>query len=133
MIKKLAARVRQYKRQAIATPLYMVGEVAMEALIPMIMSRMIDRGIQGNGGEGSMPDILMYGGILLVTAFISLISGVMSGRMAAVASAGFARNLRHDMYYRIQDYSFANIDKFSTSSIITRLTTDVTNVQNSFR
>ena len=129
MIKKLAARVRQYKKQAIATPLFMVGEVAMEALIPMIMSRLIDFGIE----DGSMEQIFLYGGILLAAALISLLSGVMSGRMAAVSSAGFARNLRHDMYYRIQDYSFANIDKFSTSSIITRLTTDVTNVQNSFQ
>ena len=97
MIKKLAARVRQYKRQAVATPLFMVGEVAMEALIPLIMSWLIDRGIQGNGGSGSMENILLYGGALLVTAFVSLVSGVMSGRMAAVASAGCARNLRHDM------------------------------------
>ena len=129
MIRKLAARVRQYKKQAIATPLFMVGEVAMEALIPTIMSWLIDRGIE----QGNMPNIFMYGGFLLVTAFISLFSGVMSGRMAAVSSAGFASNLRHDMYYAIQDYSFSNIDKFSTSSIITRLTTDVTNVQNSFQ
>ena len=129
MIKKLTARVRQYKKQAIATPLFMVGEVAMEALIPMIMSRLIDFGIE----DGSMEQILLYGGILLAAAMISLFSGVMSGRMAAISSAGFARNLRHDMYYSIQDFSFANIDKFSTSSIITRLTTDVTNVQNSFQ
>ena len=129
MIKKLAARVRQYKKQAIATPLFMVGEVAMEALIPMIMSRLIDFGIE----DGSMEQIFLYGGLLLGAALLSLLSGVMSGRMAAVSSAGFARNLRHDMYYRIQDYSFSNIDKFSTSSIITRLTTDVTNVQNSFQ
>jgi len=107
----------------------MVGEVAMEALIPMIMARLIDLGIQ----QGRMDQILLYGGLLVATAMISLLSGVMSGRMAAVASAGFARNLRHDMYYKIQDYSFSNIDKFSTSSIITRLTTDVTNVQNSFQ
>ena len=133
MIKKLLARVREYKRQAIATPLFMVGEVAMEALIPMIMALLIDRGIGTDENPGSIGQILLYGGLLLVTAFISLLSGVMSGRMAAVSSAGFARNLRHDMYYRIQDYSFANIDKFSTSSIITRLTTDVTNVQNSFQ
>ena len=129
MIKKLVSRVRQYRKQAIATPLFMVGEVAMEALIPMIMSRLIDLGIE----DGSMEQILLYGGILLVTAMISLASGILSGRMAAISSAGFARNLRHDMYYKIQDYSFSNIDKFSTSSIITRLTTDVTNVQNSFQ
>ena len=133
MIKKLASRVREYRKQAIATPLFMVGEVAMEALIPMIMALLIDRGIGTDEQPGSIGQILIYGGLLLLTALISLISGVMSGRMAAVASAGFARNLRHDMYYRIQDYSFSNIDKFSTSSIITRLTTDVTNVQNSFQ
>ena len=133
MIRKLAARIRKYKKQAIATPLFMVGEVAMEALIPMIMAMLIDRGIGTDDRPGSIEQILLYGGLLLGTAMISLISGVMSGRMAAVSSAGFARNLRHDMYYRIQDFSFSNIDKFSTSSIITRLTTDVTNVQNSFQ
>ena len=132
MIKKLASRVREYRKQAIATPLFMVGEVAMEALIPTIVSWLIDRGINAEGG-GSMPNILLYGGILILAAMVSLISGVMSGRMAAVASTGFAKNLRHDMYYAIQDYSFSNIDKYSTSSIITRLTTDVTNVQNAFQ
>ena len=129
MIKKLLKRVGQYKKQTIATPLFMVGEVSMEALIPLIMSWLIDRGIE----RGNMGNIFLYGGLLLATAFLSLFSGVMSGRMAAVASAGFARNLRHDMYYNIQDYSFSNIDKFSTSSIITRLTTDVNNVQNAFQ
>ena len=129
MIRKLVSRVREYKKQAIATPLFMVGEVAMEALIPMIMAWLVDRGIQ----QGEMSQIFLYGGLLVASAMLSLMFGVMSGRMAAVSSAGFARNLRHDMYYTIQDYSFANIDKFSTSSIITRLTTDVTNVQNSFQ
>ena len=133
MIKKLLASVREYKKQAIATPLFMVGEVAMEALIPMIMAMLIDRGIGTDDRPGSLGQIFLYGGILLAAAVISLISGIMSGRMAAVSSAGFARNLRHDMYYRIQEFSFSNIDKFSTSSIITRLTTDVTNVQNSFQ
>ncbi|MBO7662771.1 MAG: ABC transporter ATP-binding protein [Clostridia bacterium] len=129
MIKKLAARVRQYKKQAIATPLFMVGEVAMEALIPLIMAWLVDRGIE----QGQMSSIFLYGGALLVTAMLSLFSGTAAGRMAAVSSSGFARNLRHDLYYAIQDFSFSNIDKFSTSSIITRLTTDVTNVQNSFQ
>ena len=129
MIKKLTASIRQYKKQAIATPLFMVGEVAMETVIPLVMSYLIDRGIT----RGDMSQIWFYGALLLGAAFISLFSGVMSGRMAAVSSAGFARNLRHDMYYHIQDYSFSNIDHFSTSSIITRLTTDVTNVQNSFQ
>jgi len=129
MIKKLASHVREYKKQAIATPLFMIGEVSMETLIPLIMSFLIDRGIT----PGHMDQIWLYGGILLLTATISLFSGVMSGRMAAVSSAGFARNLRHDMYFKIQDYSFSNIDRFSTSSIITRVTTDVTNVQNAFQ
>ena len=133
MIKKLMSRVREYKKQAIATPLFMVGEVAMEALIPMIMAMLIDRGIGTDDRPSSLGQIFLYGGILLAAAMVSLISGVMSGRMAAVSSAGFARNLRHDMYHRIQEFSFSNIDKFSTSSIITRLTTDVTNVQNSFQ
>ena len=133
MIKKLATRVRQYKKQAIATPLFMIGEVAMEALIPMIMAYMIDRGIGTDERPGSMDQVFLYGGLLLAAALISLLCGVAAGRMAAVSSAGFARNLRQDMYYRIQNFSFSNIDKFSTSSIITRLTTDVTNVQNSFQ
>ena len=129
MIKKLARRVREYKKYAIATPLFMVGEVAMETLIPMIMAYLIDRGIE----QGSMAQIWINGAILLVAAFLSMFFGVKGGEMAATASCGFARNLRHDMYYSIQDYSFSNIDKFSTSSIITRLTTDVANVQNAFQ
>ena len=129
MIKKLAARIRQYRKQTVATPLLMVGEVAMEALIPMIMAWLVDRGIE----QGNLSSTLLYGGLLLGTAFLSLFFGTYSGRMAAVASSGFARNLRHDMYYAIQDFSFSNIDRFSTSSIITRLTTDVTNVQNAFQ
>ena len=129
MIKKLARRVREYKKYAIATPLFMVGEGAMETLIPMIMAYLIDRGIE----QGSMAQIWINGAILLVAAFLSMFFGVKGGEMAATASCGFARNLRHDMYYSIQDYSFSNIDKFSTSSIITRLTTDVTNVQNAFQ
>ena len=129
MSKKLTARIGQYKKQTIATPLFMVGEVGMEVLIPLIMSWLIDRGIE----RGDMSQIWVNGLLLLAAAFISLFFGVMGGRMAAIASAGFAKNLRHDMYYTIQDYSFANIDKFSTSSIITRLTTDVNNVQNAFQ
>ncbi len=129
MIRKLASRVRQYKKQAVATPLFMVGEVAMEAMLPFLIGLLIDNGIKA----GNMGNIFLFGGLLVLAAMVSLACGVMAGRMAAVASAGFARNLRHDMYYGIQDYSFSNIDKFSTSSIITRLTTDVSNVQNSFQ
>ena len=129
MIKRLAKCIRQYAKNAIATPLYMVGEVAMEVMIPMLMATLIDRGIEA----GNMRYIWITGGLLLAAAFISLFFGVMGGRMAAIAGSGFARNLRHDMYHNIQNFSFSNIDKYSTSSIITRLTTDVTNVQNSFQ
>ena len=122
MIRKLLARVREYRRETIQTPLFMIGEVAMEVLIPMIMKWMIDRGIEGNDGAGSMANIWLYGGLLLVAAMISLASGVIAGRMAAVASAGFARNLRHDMFARIQTFAFENIDKFSSASPVTRLT-----------
>jgi len=129
MIKRLAKCIGKYKKHAIATPLFMVGEVAMEVTIPMLMATLIDRGIEA----GNMNYIWITGLLLLAAAFISLYFGVMGGRMAATASAGFARNLRHEMYYNIQNYAFSNIDKYSTSSIITRLTTDVTNVQNSFQ
>ena len=129
MIKRLMKCIGKYKKHTIATPLFMVGEVAMEVAIPMLMATLIDRGIEA----GNMRYIWMTGGLLLAAAFISLYFGIMGGRMAATAGSGFARNLRHEMYYNIQNFSFSNIDKYSTSSIITRLTTDVTNVQNSFQ
>ncbi len=129
MIKKLTASVRQYKKASILAPLTVVVEVLMEILIPLIMAELIDKGID----QGNMNAVWMYGGLLLVAAIVSLIFGALAGKYAAIASSGFARNLRHDMYYKIQEYSFANIDKFSTSSIITRLTTDVTNIQNAYQ
>ena len=129
MIKKLTASVRQYKKASILAPLTVVVEVLMEILIPLIMAELIDKGID----QGNMNAVWMYGGLLLVAAIVSLIFGALAGKYAAIASSGFARNLRHDMYYKIQEYSFANIDKFSTSSIITRLTTDITNVQNAYQ
>ena len=129
MIKRLAKCIGKYKKHTLATPAFMVGEVAMEVMIPMLMATLIDRGIEA----GNMSYIWITGALLLAAAFVSLYFGVMGGRMAAVAGSGFARNLRHEMYYNIQNYSFSNIDKYSTSSIITRLTTDVTNVQNSFQ
>ena len=129
MIKRLVKCIGKYKKHAIATPLFMVGEVAMEVMIPMLMATLIDRGIEA----GNMNYIWGTGALLLAAAFVSLYFGVMGGRMAATASAGFARNMRHTMYYNIQNFAFSNIDKYSTSSIITRLTTDVTNVQNSFQ
>ncbi|MCQ2454277.1 MAG: ABC transporter ATP-binding protein/permease [Clostridia bacterium] len=128
MIKRLMKCVREYKAPAIATPVVMMGEVLMEVLIPLIMASLIDRGIEA----GNMGQIALMGGLLLAAALISLTFGTLGGRFAAKASCGFARNLRHDMYHNIQSFSFSNIDKFSTSSIITRLTTDVSNVQNAF-
>lgn len=129
MIKKLASCVRQYKKPAILTPIFVSLEVVLEVIIPFLMASLIDKGIEA----GNMSEILRIGGILVVMAFVSLFFGALSGRTAAKASTGFAANLRHDMYYNIQNFSFFNIDKFSTSSIITRLTTDVSNVQMAFQ
>lgn len=129
MLKKLARSIREYKIPTILTPTFVALEVIMEVIIPILMARLIDLGIDG----GDMNYVLKMGFILLVAAFISLLFGIMAGRTAAVASAGFAKNLRQDMFYNVQNFSFANIDKFSTGSIITRLTTDVTNVQNSYQ
>ncbi len=128
MLRKLTGCIREYKRDTILTPLFMVGEVVMEVIIPFVMARLIDLGID----MGNMGAIWKYGGILVVCALLSLLFGTLSGRFAATAAAGFAKNLRHDMFYNVQRFSFSNIDKFSTASIITRLTTDVTNVQNAF-
>ena len=128
MVKKLAGCIREYKRDTLLTPLFMVGEVVMETIIPFVMARLIDYGID----MGSMGAIWKYGIVLVLCALLSLTFGVLSGRFAATAAAGFAKNLRHDMFYNVQRFSFSNIDRFSTASIITRLTTDVTNVQNAF-
>ena len=129
MIKKLAASIREFKKETILTPATMVLEVVMEMIIPLLMAKLIDNGIDA----GNMPYILQMGLVLVVCCVLSLAFGVLGGRFAATASAGFARNLRMDLYHRVQDFSFANIDKFSTSSLITRLTTDVTNIQNAFQ
>lgn len=129
MLKTLAGQIKQYKLVTILTPVFMVGEVAMEVMIPYITARIIDLGINA----GSMRNILHYGGIMLVMAFASLFFGVMSGTCAAKASSGFACNLRDTMYEKIQSFSFSNIDKFSTAGLVTRLTTDVTNLQNAFQ
>lgn len=129
MIKRLLKSVREFKRDALLTPFFVVLEVVMEVVIPAVMALLIDRGIDAH----NMGEIWKYGVILVACAALALIFGAAAGTFAARASTGFARNLRHDMYYAVQDYSFANIDKFSTGSIVTRLTTDVTNVQNSFQ
>ena len=129
MIKKLAGCIREYKWPTILSPIFMIGEVAMETLIPYFMAFLVDEGIN----KGDMNAIKHYGIILAVFAVISLLCGSMSGVCAATAGAGFAKNLRHDMYHRIQEFSFSNIDKFSSSGLITRMTTDVTNVQMAFQ
>ena len=129
MIRKLARSIRQYKRDTILTPLSMTLEVIMEVLLPIIMADLIDNGISVGNSAVIWRDGLLLAGV----SILSLLSGLLGGVFGARASSGFARNLRHDMYYRLQDYSFSNIDKFSTSSLITRLTTDVSNVQNAFQ
>lgn len=129
MIKKLAAHVKEYKKIAIITPILVLIEVVLEIVIPLIMAELIDKGIDG----GSMHSIIAYGIALLISAMMALIFGIAAGRTASVASSGFAKNLRGAMYDKVQEFSFANIDHFSTASIVTRLTTDVTNVQMAFQ
>lgn len=121
--------IREYKKDSILTPAFVSLEVIMEVMIPMLMSRLIDYGIDG----ADLGYIWKMGLILVVAAMVSLAFGAFSGKYAASASAGFAKNLRKDMYYNVQKFSFFNIDKFSTASIVTRLTTDVTNVQNAYQ
>lgn len=129
MIKKLLCSVREFKRDSLLSPLFITFEVIMEVIIPVLMAALIDKGIDA----GNMSFILKMGLALVVCAIISLAFGALAGKHAAIGSAGFARNLRHDMYYNVQNFSFSNIDKFSTASIVTRLTTDVSNVQNAYQ
>ena len=129
MIKKLLKSVREYKKTSFLTPIFMLGEVLMEVLIPFFMAKLLDYGIQ----MGNMNSIILYGICLIVCAIFSLIFGMLCAKYASISANGFAKNLRHDVYYKVQEYSFKNIDKYSTSSIITRLTTDITNVQNSYQ
>ena len=128
MLKILASKVREYKRPTLLAPLYVTIEVILECIIPLIMASLIDD-MEG----GSIKKTVMYGAVLIVMALLSLFFGMMSGKVAATAGCGFAKNLRHDIYYKVQDFAFADIDKFSTSSLVTRLTTDVTNVQQAFQ
>lgn len=128
MVRKLLRSVREYKKHSILAPVFVIFEVIMEVVIPLLMANLIDFGID----DGNLEYIVKMGIVLVVFALISLIFGILSGRSAAIASAGFAKNLRKDMYYKVQNFSFSNIDKFSTASIVTRLTTDITNVQNAY-
>ncbi|MBR5084041.1 MAG: ABC transporter ATP-binding protein [Prevotella sp.] len=129
MIKTLARQVGQYKTAAILTPLFTSLEVVMDVLIPWVTAMLIDRGINA----GDIGNVYLYGGIMLGMAFLSLMFGILAGRYSAYASTGFARNLRQAMYRNIQTFSFADIDKFSTSGLVTRMTTDVSNLQNAFQ
>lgn len=129
MIKKLMRSVREYKKASLLTPLYVALEVLMEVLIPFFMAWIIDSGLE----QGDMAYTLRMGIVLVAAALLSLFFGVLSGKYAACASAGFAKNLRKDLFYHIQSFSFSNIDKFSTESLVTRMTTDVTNVQNAYQ
>lgn len=128
MIRKLACSIREYKKDCILTPVCVLIEAVMEIMVPFLMAKMIDTGIQG----GHVSTLKSLGTVLIIMVLIGLTAGVLAGGFSANASAGFAKNLRKDMYDRIQDFSFANIDKFSGSSIVTRLTTDITNVQLAF-
>ncbi len=125
MNRKLLRSVREYKKESIFTPILVIFEVLMEVLIPLQMANIIDIGIENN----DMGYILRTGAVLIVMALVSLFFGAMAGKMGAIASSGYAKNLRHDIFYKIQDFSFKNIDHLSTSSLVTRLTTDITNIQ----
>ena len=129
MIKKLMKSIREYKKDSILTPICVAVEVILETIIPLLMANLIDDGVY----DGEMNLVYKIGLELILCAVLSLVFGVLSGNFAAKASSGFAKNLRKDLYYKVQDFSFINIDKFSTSSLVTRLTTDVTNVQNAFQ
>ena len=128
MLKKLLSCVGEYKKYAILTPIVMLGEVAMEVLIPLVMAFMVDNGINGNDTAYTVK----MGLLMVLMAFFSLACGSLGGKFAAQAGMGFAKNVRKKLFDKVQDFSFANVDKFSTASLVTRLTTDVTNVQNTF-
>ena len=129
MIKTLLAQVKEYKRASILTPLFTGLEVVTEVLIPFVTASIIDKGIEA----GNISQVYQYGGMMLILAFLSLIFGILAGRYAAKASSGFACNLRDSLYAKVQTFSFSNIDKYSTAGLVTRMTTDVTNVQNAYQ
>ena len=128
MFKELAKSIREYKRPTILSPIFVTGEVVMEALIPYTIALLVNEIKNGCG----LDRILPYGIILLAYAFASLFFGYMAGIFVSEASCGFAKNLRHDVFYNVQEFSFSNIDKFSSASLVTRLTTDIQNVQMAF-
>lgn len=129
MIKALAKQIKEYKSASLVTPIFMILEVAMEMVIPLLMASIIDDGVQA----GDMKHIFVIGCYMILAAIVGLFAGVMGGKYGAKASTGFARNLREAMYENIQTFSFSNIDKFSTAGLVTRMTTDVTNIQNAYQ
>lgn len=129
MIKTLAKQIKEYKSASLVTPIFMILEVAMEMVIPLLMASIIDDGVQA----GDMKHIFVIGCYMILAAIVGLFAGVMGGKYGAKASTGFARNLREAMYENIQTFSFSNIDKFSTAGLVTRMTTDVTNIQNAYQ
>ena len=133
MIKKLLKVVREYKKESLLTPFFVMLEVVMEVCIPLVMGMLIDFGFPEGQDIVNVSAIYKYGGILIACAILALVFGVLSGKFAAKAGAGFGKNLRHDLYYKVQEFSFKNVDKFSSASLVTRLTTDVTNVQQIFQ
>ena len=128
MIRTLMKSIREYKRAAIETPIFVALEVLLESILPFIMAQMIN-----HMSEDSIRPVIHYGGMLIAAAMLSLFCGTMSARRAATAGTGYAKNLRKDIFYKVQDFSFSDVDRFSASSLVTRLTTDVTNVQNAFQ
>ena len=133
MLKKLFSRLREYKRSALISPIFIGIEVIFEMLIPTLMAVIIDDGLNGNNGKGDMKFIVIMGLATFGVAMLSLLCGIQASKYASYASAGFAKNLRKDLFSKIQSFSFTNIDKFSTAGLITRFTTDVNNIQNSFQ
>lgn len=129
LVRTLLHSLREYKKASWLAPAYVFVESVLEIVIPTIMAALIDNGVQAK----SMPNIVKFGLILACCSIVSLFSGFMSGKYAAIASSGFAKNLRHDLFDQVQRFSFTNIDRFSTGSIITRLTTDVTNLQYAYQ
>ena len=133
MLRKLFSHLREYRKSALISPIFIGIEVIFEMLIPTFMAMIIDDGLNGNNGKGDMKFIIVMGLITLGVAMLSLLSGIQASKYASYASAGFAKNLRKDLFSKIQSFSFTNIDKFSTAGLITRFTTDVNNIQNSFQ
>jgi len=129
IVKTILSEVKQYKKASFLTPVFMLLEVAMEMIIPLLMTFIIDKGVE----KGDMSVIVKVGLVMIAVAFVGLFAGVMGGKYGALASTGLARNLRQDMFKKINSYSFSNIDKFSTGSLVTRMTTDVTNIQNAYQ